>query len=336
MGILGRFKQAVKGGGPVKTVFDVKRESLSSLTGAAGHENRTMGDLSHIDFERTHLNEAEGYEGLSSPKEAALKYIEDKKMKIDKRNVTPVTSFVLSASREYFEMGKDGTANPEKLEAWAKANRKWVKDNFGDDCVHMSLHLDEKTPHFHVKTVLSYEKVIKKTGRKCIQASHHQHEMFKGRNSYEKALDSYAEAMAPLGIERGQKLPEGARGTQTTKRQWLASTARKWANRGKVIEQLDKKGERLKQWDGLLLIEEKRQSKKEQDLADREQALETGEQALAEQARAVRADAKRARTPVSLPTVKASEKVAVPPVQETKRPEKRARRKKKTVPSLDD
>ena len=135
--------------------------------------------------------------------------------------------------------------------------------------------------------------------------------------------------MAPLGIERGERLPEGARGTQTTKRQWLASTARKWKNRDKVISALDRREAKLKEKDGRLLRQEVRLSEGMENLARREEAFSAKEAALAEEAKAVRADCKANGRAVSLGTVKASERTVLQVEDKPKRKEKRARRKPK-------
>lgn len=38
-------------------------------------------------------------------------------------------------------------------EKWINQNIKFLKENFGEDCVHAELHLDETTPHIHAMIV---------------------------------------------------------------------------------------------------------------------------------------------------------------------------------------
>lgn len=311
----------------VFAVFDVKRQSLQSLTASNGHEQRTMGDLSHVDHERTHLNQRMAYGGFKdSPKDAVEKYLKDKDVKIDKRNTTPITTFVLSASPEYFEM-KDGEANPKKLNEWKLASMNWAMETFGSDLVHSSLHLDEKTPHLHLHTVPTYEK---KTKRKTVrQASHHKHEFFKGRKSFERCLTSYTDAVAHLGINRGQRLPEGAKGTTRTARQWVNEMARKIADPAKALTMRE----------AIVLEKEKQVAEREneiyrdrEDLGQYRNTLNTFAIDLEERATTVRRDAKKVSAAISAKTVKISDSpVRIPEVP--KRVEKRTRRKKKVADS---
>lgn len=251
-----RLAQRIAGGRakPHFVVLDVKRKSLSSLRGATAHENRTGGDLTHVDSERTHLNKRMAYNGHDdSPAKAIADYIKDKDIKIDARNTTPITSFVLSASPEYFEM-KGKEPNKKKLDDWSRASMKWVLDEFGDDAVHVSLHVDEKTPHIHVHILPTYEKTTKhKTVR---QASHHQHPAFKGKRSFEKVLDRYSERMEPLGIHRGQKVPEGARGTHKTARQWVNEMARRLSGQSQQVALLDEREKQVSRREKALDVKE--------------------------------------------------------------------------------
>lgn len=219
--------------------LDVQRKSLASMTSATQHEQRTAGDLSHIDESRTHLNKRVAYDGIEdSPKKAAEAYIKDKGIQFDKRNHTPITSLVLSASPEYFEM-KDGIPNEKKTAQWAKATMGWAVETFGEDLVHCSLHLDEKTPHFHLHVVPTYEKKTKH--RTVIQGSHSKCKAFGGRGSYHRLWDGYAAATAHLGLHRGERVPEGARGSHRTARQWVNDMARRWGGRAQEMALLDER-----------------------------------------------------------------------------------------------
>jgi hypothetical protein len=83
------------------------------------------------------------------------------------------------------------------MQQWAIASRDWLTENYGDKCVRAELHLDESTPHIHAYIVPLNEK----TNRVSHDA------MFggrggQGRKKLSQLQDSYAAALAPLGIER--------------------------------------------------------------------------------------------------------------------------------------
>nr|WP_322721692.1 MobV family relaxase [Nostoc sp. ChiQUE02]MDZ8234799.1 MobV family relaxase [Nostoc sp. ChiQUE02] len=120
------------------------------------------------------------------------------------------TEMFLSASPEYFrpkDPSLSGQWSDSLMQEWAIASRDWLAQNYGSKCVRAELHLDESTPHIHAYIV----PVNEKTGRVSHDA------MFGGRGGQgriklSKLQDSYAAALAPLGIERGVK---GSKATHT-------------------------------------------------------------------------------------------------------------------------
>ncbi|MHC5761819.1 MobV family relaxase [Nostoc sp.] len=120
------------------------------------------------------------------------------------------TEMFLSASPEYFRPGDpslSGQWSDSLMQQWVIASRDWLDQNYGSKCVRAELHLDESTPHIHAYIVPLNEK----TGRVSHDA------MFGGRSGQgriklSKLQDSYAAALAPLGIERGVK---GSKATHT-------------------------------------------------------------------------------------------------------------------------
>ncbi|MDZ7950835.1 MobV family relaxase [Nostoc sp. DedQUE09] len=120
------------------------------------------------------------------------------------------TEMFLSASPEYFRPGDpslSGQWSDSLMQQWAIASRDWLDQNYGSKCVRAELHLDEGTPHIHAYIVPLNDK----TGRVSHDA------MFGGRGGQgriklSKLQDSYAAALAPLGIERGVK---GSKATHT-------------------------------------------------------------------------------------------------------------------------
>lgn len=246
-----------------KTVLDVQRITPAQLVGHARHEAREPGatDKSHIDSDRTDLNRLVlGNE--PDPRKAVASHIETHGARIQKANGRPFTRLVLSASPEHFRPGDPaarGTWEPDRLEAWTKASTDWLRQEFGDDCVHAALHLDETTPHIHALVVpipgkgearrqtrrsrakqrpgesdeaFASRQAANEAKRASKAAgaapagpwvSHHGHPAFAGERSYAALLDRYAAAVEPLGIERGER---GSGATRREVREWSESELR--------------------------------------------------------------------------------------------------------------
>jgi len=118
----------------------------------------------------------------------------------------------LSASPEYFRPDDDreyGAYQPERLDAWIDKNLEWLREEFGErNIVKGSLHLDEATPHIHAYFVPAVPDP-KKPEREKLNCK-----KFFGGPSYVMAewQTKYAEAMAPLGLKRGE--PRGEKSEQ--------------------------------------------------------------------------------------------------------------------------
>lgn len=227
----GAAKQAVRGrlrkpSNGRKVVMDIKRQSLGDLAAQDRHEQRVKGDVSHVEASRTPLNRRRAHgDHLLEPSRAVSSYIKDRRARVDPRNKAPCTSFVLSASHEWFKGDGPHGFNEQRVRDWSNASMRWLESTFGEDVAHVSLHMDEKTPHIHAKVVPITTRTTKR-GTVVHQVSHHGHPAFKGRRSYERLLTSYADALAPLGLERGDSLPDGARADTRTARQWVDDQAR--------------------------------------------------------------------------------------------------------------
>lgn len=214
-------------------VLNIQRIGWSTLKAHARHERRQIGDLSHTDPERTRRNEVIGLDPC--PEAAVRQYLDRRKAKIDKRNERPFTRIVLSASPEYFRPDtpdQAGAYDPARTRAWTRASVSWLRKEFGQDAVHIALHLDESTVHLHAVVVPTYAKKTKR--RQTIQVSHHKHPAFAGERSYEGCHDRYSEALKALGIERGECGGEGRQ--HRTKRQWVADTIRSLRAKSRHID----------------------------------------------------------------------------------------------------
>ncbi|MDF5728912.1 MAG: MobV family relaxase [Rhizonema sp. PD38] len=128
--------------------------------------------------------------------------------------------FVLSASAEYFRPDDPsiaGTYNQERLDDFAFFTTKWLKQSWGDRIVRCELHLDEVTPHIH-----AYLVPLDERGKLNCRA------LFGGtRERLSELQDSFAAAVAPLGIERGIK---GSTAKHTKIKEYYASVNRQSLN----------------------------------------------------------------------------------------------------------
>ena len=115
------------------------------------------------------------------------------------RDTVLCREIVLSASPSYFRPGREsmgGVFEPDKLKAWAIASLAWAKRQWADQLASVVLHLDEMTPHLHllvVPRVKSAAGVWKLNSKALFD-----------RERLRELQTSYGEAMAPLGIRRGE------------------------------------------------------------------------------------------------------------------------------------
>lgn len=129
-----------------------------------------------------------------------------------RKNAVLCVEMLLTASPEYFrpdEPSRAGYYQPEKLEDFQGAVHQWLDNNYGDRIVRAELHLDEATPHIH-----AYLVPLDERGKLNCRG------IFGGRKKLSLFQDSYAEALAPLGLERGIK---GSRAKHTSVKQYYAA-----------------------------------------------------------------------------------------------------------------
>jgi hypothetical protein len=116
----------------------------------------------------------------------------------------------LSASPEYFRPYNPSLAGEwdnNRMLDFANASKNWLIENYGDKCVRAELHLDEVTPHIHAYIIPINDKT-KQLSHKAMFGGDGKQASIK----LSKLQDSYAAALAPLGIERGVK---GSKATHT-------------------------------------------------------------------------------------------------------------------------
>jgi hypothetical protein len=114
----------------------------------------------------------------------------------------------LSASPEYFRPDNPtiaGEWDDARMWDFANASSEWLLDNYGDKCVRAELHLDEATPHIHAYIVPINDKTKLLSHKAMFGGNGNE-----GKIKLSRLQDSYASALAHLGIERGVKGSKGA------------------------------------------------------------------------------------------------------------------------------
>lgn len=115
------------------------------------------------------------------------------------RDTVLCREIVLSASPTYFRPGREhigGVFEPDKVKAWTVASLAWAKRQWPDQLASAILHLDEQTPHLHLLVV---PRLRSPSGTWRLNS--------KGlfdRERLRELQTAYGEALAPLGIRRGE------------------------------------------------------------------------------------------------------------------------------------
>ncbi|MBM5037076.1 plasmid recombination protein, partial [Vibrio parahaemolyticus] len=214
---------------------------------------------SNIDSERTHLNRVcyRMYDDQSlSIRQMIEKRIEELPAKerpriIEKgQNQTVVAvELVLQASPEFFD---ENPVSSEKFEQWVNLNVEHIKQKYKDNLLDIVLHLDEKTPHFHIN-VMPLERAEKNRRRTDQQIKNNESAgtytiyNFNAKklfsvNELRRNQDEFAKAVSELGIQRGIK---NSKSKHTTIKEYHANIKRFLAtNENKVKEKLSFKIEK--------------------------------------------------------------------------------------------
>ena len=112
-----------------------------------------------------------------------------------RKNGVLCVEMLLTASPEYFrplDPSRAGYYEPEKLADFRATVHSWLDNEYGDRIVRAELHLDESTPHIH-----AYLVPLDDRGKLNCRG------IFGGRQKLSQFQDSFANAMSPLGLERG-------------------------------------------------------------------------------------------------------------------------------------
>lgn len=147
-------------------VMTTRYASVSDVRAVSEHEkHRTPDGSSSIDPNRSHLNEV--LIGPGTQQDALDQLYGSGVKRPTAQAEAPFVQMVLSASPSFFRTeGKGpGEWDQKKLREWKEETLKWLRKEYGRDLIHVSLHLDEDTPHMHVLIVPTYEKKPRRPGK---------------------------------------------------------------------------------------------------------------------------------------------------------------------------
>jgi Plasmid recombination enzyme/Protein of unknown function (DUF3991)/Toprim-like len=185
-----------------------KLKSLGSVGGSEKHTAR-LQDTPNADPYKENIRLIGDNDDPELEKIVLAKIADNTKHK-PRKDAVLCSEIFLSASPEYFrphDPSMAGEWDDSLMWNFANASKKWLQDNFGDKCVRAELHLDESTPHIHAYIVPLNDKT-KQLSHKAMFGGDGRQASIK----LSKFQDSYAKALAPLGIERGVK---GSQATHT-------------------------------------------------------------------------------------------------------------------------
>jgi len=188
-------------------------------------EHRTPDGSSAIDPMRTHLNRI--LHGPSTQQKALDKLWKEGVKRPAAQAERPYVQTVISASTTYFRDKHHGPGewDSQRLEVWLTITMAWLVAEYGQDLVHVALHLDEDTPHLHVLVVPTYEKKARRPGKpyqnetpqefdariEVARNTKTQRTVGRSSNKYwsqmsvlRHARQSYHAAVEPLGIGYGK------------------------------------------------------------------------------------------------------------------------------------
>ncbi len=129
---------------------------------------KKIKDLSQIEmFERHMEREMEVYNADPTKKDKNRILIGDKNITENvkkytygikiRSNANIAMDLVLTAGNGFYN-----SLPPQERETWIHENIKFLKENFGDNCIYATLHMDETTPHLHVLIVPKFYNQDKK------------------------------------------------------------------------------------------------------------------------------------------------------------------------------
>ncbi|MEC4811824.1 MAG: MobV family relaxase [Scytonema sp. PMC 1069.18] len=247
-----------------------KLKSFGSVGGSEKHTAR-LQDTPNADPTKTNIRL------IGNPLDPPLEKLVQAKIASDckhkpRKDAVLCSEIFLSASPEYFrphDPSRAGEWDDQLMWDFANASRQWLLDNYGDKCVRAELHLDEATPHIHAYVVPVNQKTKLLSHKAMFGGNGNE-----GKQKLSKLQDSYALALAHLGIERGVK---GSKATHTKVKEYYTAV-----NSNPLLMELDRlapqPGETAQQLFFRIKADPQIQTINHQ-LADRQRALSAEKQA---------------------------------------------------------
>lgn len=231
---------------PMYSIVRVEKlKTLADVRAASNHHTRAQPVPNANPARKIQVN----HRG-QSPYDAVVRHL--RKVERWRRDNVVAAEIVLTANPGFFRTDPTayGSYEDDRVRAFAERAVTWLHERYGENLVSVALHLDEATPHIHAIIVPLVD------GRLSARS------MFFLMGKFSEIQDSFAAAMEPLGLVRGEP---GSSANHQDIRNWYETEPRRLRA---VAEELD---ERHRQ-----LLEE------EQNLARRMEAVETWLGELAE------------------------------------------------------
>lgn len=233
--------------------IQINKAKGSADTGASDHiERKTIPK--NADPTRTHLNRelVQFPDGVSDRTEAISHRIRTAGIK---RKITPdqvrAIRIVLSGTHEDMMKVQD----EGRLDEWCDDNLQWLHRTFGkENTVSAVLHMDEHTPHIHATVVPIVTGERRKARKKQTEGKHTYRKKanvvrlcaddLMSRERLVAYHDSYANAMAKYGLQRGVR---GSEARHTTTAQYYRDLKRQTGELEANVRQLQTERQQAKQ-----------------------------------------------------------------------------------------
>lgn len=193
-------------------VLHIMKASGSCNAIARHIERSTQPDNAHPELRHLNREDFIRYpEGVGSLGEAIRYRLDHAGLtrKIGKNQVLALNVLLTSDGEALRRLADEG-----RLDEWAEASIGWAKQTFGEDnVVGAHLHMDEQTPHLHVTVVPIVTTERKRKASEARATKRYRTKPKNGprlsaddimtRENLTRFQDTYAEAMARFGLERG-------------------------------------------------------------------------------------------------------------------------------------
>ena len=149
-------------------VFNCEPCGQEGVSAMDKHERLRVASASNIDPARRHLNRTL-HGNPDGPAAALADLYASGVLQPARQAHRPYLRIVMGASPAFFRPDDPdliGTWVPKRLQTWLTVALAALRTRFGDDLVHVSLHLDEDTPHLHILVAPTYWNKPRKIDRR--------------------------------------------------------------------------------------------------------------------------------------------------------------------------